>query len=116
MQCTGYFSAVYDEYLSNMVERFLEVLMDDFSVFENDFEECMHHLELMQIRCKEKNLVLNWKKCNFIVKRRIVLGHVTSEKGIELYKAKIDMKSNLPPPQTVKHMRSFLGHAGFLGD
>jgi hypothetical protein len=42
-----------------MVERFLEIFMDDFSVFGSTFEECLHHLTLVLERCKEKNLVLN---------------------------------------------------------
>jgi hypothetical protein len=40
---------------SDMVERFLEVFMDDFSVFGSSFEECLHHLTLVLVRCKEKN-------------------------------------------------------------
>jgi hypothetical protein len=52
---------------SDMVERFLEVFMDDFSVFKSSFEECLHHLTLVLVRCKEKNLVLNWEKCHFMV-------------------------------------------------
>jgi hypothetical protein len=44
---------------SDMVERFLEVFMDDFSVFGSSFEECLHHLTLVLVRYKEKNLVLN---------------------------------------------------------
>jgi hypothetical protein len=47
---------------SNMVERFLEVFMDDFLVFGSSFEECLHHLTLVLVRCKAKNLVLNWEK------------------------------------------------------
>ena len=48
-----------------------------------------------------------------MVKKGIVLGHVVSEKGIEVDKAKVDLISSLPPPKTVKEIRSFLGHAGF---
>ena len=48
-----------------------------------------------------------------MVKKGIVLGHVISDQGIEVDKAKIDLISNLPPPRTVKEIRSFLGHAGF---
>jgi hypothetical protein len=44
---------------SDMVERFLEIFMDDFSVFGSTFEECLHHLTLVLVRCKEQNLVLN---------------------------------------------------------
>ena len=98
---------------SDMVEHFLEVFMDDFSVHGSSFKECLHHLSLVLIRCKEKNLILNWEKCHFMVKKGIVLGHVISDQGIEVDKAKIDLISNLPPPRTVKEIRSFLGHAGF---
>jgi hypothetical protein len=98
---------------SDMVERHLEIFMDDFSVFGSSFGECLHHLTLVLIRCKEKNLVLNWEKCHFMVKQGIVLGHVISSKGIEVDKAKVDLISSLPPPQAVKDIRSFLGHAGF---
>jgi hypothetical protein len=48
-----------------------------------------------------------------MVKYGIVLGHVISHRGIEVDKAKVDLISNLPPPRTVKEIRSFLGHAGF---
>ena len=34
-------------------------------------------------------------------------------RGIEVDKAKIDVIKKLPPPMTVKGVRSFLGHAGF---
>jgi hypothetical protein len=73
----------------------------------------LHHLTLVLVRCKEKNLVLNWEKCHFMVQQGIVLGHVISRRGIEVDKAKVDLISNLPPPRTVKEVLSFLGHAGF---
>ncbi|KAK9011205.1 hypothetical protein V6N11_044059 [Hibiscus sabdariffa] len=43
----------------------------------------------------------------------IVLGHKIYSKGIEVDRAKIDIISKLPPPTTVKGIRSFLWHAGF---
>jgi hypothetical protein len=98
---------------SDMVELFLEIFMDDFSVFGSSFKECLHRLTLVFVRCKEKNLLLNWEKCHFMVKQGIVLGHIISHRGIEVDKAKVDLISNLPPPRTMKDARSFLGHAGF---
>jgi hypothetical protein len=96
-----------------MVERHLEIFMDDFSVFGSSFGECLHHLTLVLVRCKEKNLVLNWEKCHFMVKQGIVLGHVISFKGIEVDKARVDLISSLSPPRIVKEIRSFLGCARF---
>ena len=43
----------------------------------------------------------------------MVLGHVISAKGIEVDKAKIEVIERLPPPTSVKGVRSFLGHGGF---
>ncbi|KAG9450268.1 hypothetical protein H6P81_010233 [Aristolochia fimbriata] len=79
------------------------------------FEEKMviEHLKLVLKRCEEKKLVLNWEKCHFMVRDGIVLGHKISEKGIEVDKAKIEVIEKLPPPTSVKGIRSFLGHASF---
>ena len=45
--------------------------------------------------------------------RRIALGHIISDKGIEVDKVKVDLISNLSSPRTVKEIRSFLEHTGF---
>ncbi|GJT75480.1 DNA-directed DNA polymerase [Tanacetum coccineum] len=72
----------------DMVEDFMKVFMDDFSVFGNSFEQCLNNLDKMLGRCEETNLVLNWEKCHFMVKECIVLGHKISGKGIKVDKAK----------------------------
>jgi hypothetical protein len=51
-------------------------------------------------------------KVHFMVKQGIVLGHVISERGIEVEKAKVETVKQLSPPTDVKSLRSFLGHAG----
>ncbi|CAN6586193.1 unnamed protein product [Malus baccata var. baccata] len=98
---------------SDYVEKIIEVFMDDFSVFGDSFDGCLHNLSLILKRCVETNLVLNWEKCHFMVKQGIVLGHIVSENGIEVDKSKIDLVRHLPSPTSVREVRSFLGHAGF---
>ena len=98
---------------SDLVERIMEVYMDDITVYGENFEECLVNLETILHRCIKKNLVLNWEKCHFIVSQGIVLGHIISEKGIEVDKAKVDLISKLPQPTNVKTVRQFLGHASF---
>ncbi|GJV70860.1 reverse transcriptase domain-containing protein [Tanacetum coccineum] len=97
----------------DMVEKTMEVFMDDFSVFGNSFENCLSRLDKMLQRCEDTNLCLNWEKSHFMVKEGIVLGHKISKNGIEVDKAKVDVIAKLPHPTTVKGVRSFLGHAGF---
>ncbi|GJS76737.1 reverse transcriptase domain-containing protein [Tanacetum coccineum] len=97
----------------DMVEDFMEVFMDDFTVFGNSFDCCLANIDRMLARCEETNLVLNWEKCHFMVKEGIVSGHKISGAGIEVDRAKIDVIAKLPYPTNVKGVRSFLGHAEF---
>ena len=98
---------------SDMVERTIEVFMDDFSVVELSFDDYLENLRAMLRRCEETNLVLKWEKCHFMVREGIVLGHKISTRGIEVDIVKVEVIEKLPPPTSVQGIRSFLGHAGF---
>ncbi|RVW31950.1 Retrovirus-related Pol polyprotein from transposon 17.6 [Vitis vinifera] len=98
---------------SDMVERIMEVFMDDITVYGGSYKECLLHLEAVLQRCIEKDLVLNWEKCHFMVQQGIALGHIISKNGIEVDKAKVELIVKLPPPTNVKGIRQFLGHVGF---
>ena len=91
----------------------MEVFMEDFSVYGKTFDHCLENLDKVLQRWAEKDLVLNWEKCHFMVREGIVLGHHVSERGIEVDRAKIEVIENLPPPVNVKGIRIFLGHVGF---
>lgn len=49
---------------SDMVEKTIEVFMHYFSVFDNNFDECLLNLDKVLQRCEKPNLVLNWDKCH----------------------------------------------------
>nr|KYP75218.1 Retrovirus-related Pol polyprotein from transposon 17.6 [Cajanus cajan] len=87
---------------SNLVEKSIEVFMDDFSMFGSSFDECLANLEVMLRRYLETNLILNWEKIHFMVTEGIVLGHKISHKGIEVDPAKVKVIKKLPPPINVK--------------
>ena len=98
---------------SDMVEKTIEVFMDDFSVLGSSFDNCLENLRSVSIRCQETNLVLNWEKFHFMVQEGIVLGLRISARGIKVDRAKIETIEKLPPPSSVKRIRSFLSHTGF---
>ncbi|RDX84062.1 Retrovirus-related Pol polyprotein from transposon opus, partial [Mucuna pruriens] len=91
----------------------MEVFVDDFIVYTYSFEACLSNLSKVLKRCIDTNLVLNFEKCHFMVTEGIVLGHLVSNRGIEVDKSKIDIITSLPNPTIVREVRSFLGHAGF---
>nr|GEY23610.1 DNA-directed DNA polymerase [Tanacetum cinerariifolium] len=85
-----------------MVEKTMEVFMDDFSVFGNSFENCLSLLDKMLQRCEDTSVYLNWEKSHFMVKEGIVLGHKISKNRIKVDKAKVNVIAKLPHPTTVK--------------
>ncbi|GJV69159.1 reverse transcriptase domain-containing protein [Tanacetum coccineum] len=46
----------------DMIEKTMEVFMDDFSVFGDSFDSCLSNLEKMLKWCEDTNLVLNWER------------------------------------------------------
>ena len=52
---------------SDLVEEVMEIFMDDFIVYGSSFEQCLNNLETILLRCKAKQLALNWEKCHFMV-------------------------------------------------
>jgi hypothetical protein len=72
-----------------MIEEIMEVFMDDFSIYRKTFDDYLENLDRVWQRCEEKQLVLNWDKCHFMVREGIVLGHLVSERDIEVDGAKI---------------------------
>ena len=91
----------------------LDVSIDDFFVFGNDFDNCLAHLMKILEICVRKRLVLSWEKSHFMVREGVVLRHIVSGKGLEVDKAQIEIIQNLPLPATIQDLRSFLGHIGF---
>ncbi|KAA3483083.1 protein NYNRIN-like [Gossypium australe] len=87
---------MYDGNFSDMVDKFLELFMDDFSMFRDTYDNGLGNLTKVLRRCEETNLVLNWEK-----------------RSIKIDKVKVDVIEKLPPPTFVKGVRSFLGHVGY---
>lgn len=95
------------------IENCMEVFMDNFTVYGYSFDACLNSLNMVLERCIEIDLVLNYEKCNFMVKLGIVLGHMISEKEISLDPAKIDVISTLSYSSCICEICYFLGHADF---
>ena len=70
-------------------------------------------MSLVLERCKERNLVLNWEKCHFMVQEGVVRRHCVSKEILEVDTAKVSTIETLVTPPTVRGVRIFLGHAGF---
>ena len=101
--------AIFSDFLGDS----LEVFMENFSVFGNDFDICLAHLTKILEVCVKKRLVLSWEKSHFMVREGVVPRHLVSGKGLEVDRAKIEVIQNLPLPKKLRDLRSCLGHVGF---
>ncbi|GAA0185536.1 hypothetical protein LIER_32824 [Lithospermum erythrorhizon] len=90
---------------SDLIEKCIEIFMDDFFGFGSSFDNFLFNLGLLMKRCDETNLVLNWEKYHFLVQEGILLGHKISSRGIEVDKAKVEVIEKLPPPMYVKDIK-----------
>ena len=98
---------------SDLVEDIMDVFMDNFSVFETSFTHCFNNLNTVLEICQDKNMLLNWEKCQFMVHEGIVLGHLISKEDLEVDKENIFSIESLVLLMNVKGVRSFLGHPSF---
>ena len=87
----------------------MELFMDDITIYGSTFDECLVNLEAVLNRCIEKDLVLNWEKCHFMVQQGIVLGHIISKQGIEVDKVKVELIVKLPSPGNSLAMPGSIG-------
>ena len=74
----GTFQRCMMSMFSDLIKKIMEIFMDDFTVYGQGFEECLNNLEAVLKRCLEHSLIINWKKCHFLVEEGIVLGHFTT--------------------------------------
>ncbi|GJX23761.1 reverse transcriptase domain-containing protein [Tanacetum coccineum] len=86
----------------DMIEEFVKVFMEDFSVFGDFFDKCLNNLNKMLQRCKDAHLVLNWKNVTSWSKKELFLDTKCLAQDLKLTKQKIDVISKLPPPTNIK--------------
>jgi len=71
------------------------------------FDHCLNNLSKVLQRSEDMNLVLNYEKCHLIVQEGVFLGHVISNRGIEVDKANVEVIEKLMPPSSIKGVRNF---------
>ena len=65
----------------------LEVFMDNFSIFGDDFDSFLAHLTKILKVCVKKQLASSGEKSHFMVWEGVVLGHLVSGKRLEVDRA-----------------------------
>lgn len=89
------------------------VFIDDVIIFGKTFEEHLHNIQLVFNKIKEATLKIAPSKCQFFKRKVKFIGHIVSERGIEIDTEKTDKVVNWPKPRTPEDVRRFLGFVGY---
>ena len=88
--------------------------MDGIMVNSETREGHFEALDKFLARLEKYNLRLNSKKCIFGVTSGKLLGHIVSERGIEVDPDKIKAIQEMPVPKTEKDVRGFIGKLQYI--
>ena len=94
---------------SKQLGRFMFAYIDDLIIYSKNMDEHVDHLKEVFRTISESGFKLGLEKCQFAKPSVRYLGHVISEKGIQVDPTKTKAISNMPVPRSVKHVRRFLG-------
>ena len=76
-------TALFSKFLRDSIE----VFMDYFFIFRNNFNSCLAYLtKILKVYVK-KQLALSWEKSHFMLREGVVLGHLVLGKGLEVNKS-----------------------------
>ena len=100
---------VFQPYL----DRFIIVFIDDILIYSRTEDEHEEHLNLALQTLREHKLYAKFSKCDFWIREVSFLGHVVSERGVEVDQKKVEAITQWPRPTSASEIRSFLGLAGY---
>ncbi|KAH0722292.1 hypothetical protein KY290_004974 [Solanum tuberosum] len=100
---------VFRQYL----DMFVIVFIDDILIYSRSENEYMDHLRIVLQVLKDHQVFAKFSKCEFWLRSVPFLGHIVSNKGIEVDPKKTNAFKSWPRPLTPSDIRSFLGLAGY---
>ena len=98
----------------DMMHRNVEVYVDDMILKSRGRADHLAALERFFERIWKLRLRLNPKKCTFRVTFGKLLGHMVSERGIEIDLNKIKAILDMPVLRTEKEIMGFLGRLQYI--
>lgn len=95
------------------IDKFVIIYLDDVLIYSRNKEEHAEHLRLVLTVLRDNQLWGKLGKCDFYKSTIKFVGHVISKDGISVHPDKIKALIDWPTPQTVQHVRQFLGLATY---
>lgn len=107
------FSRVMSLAMSGLANEKCFVYLDDIVVFSKDLRSHIANLKAVFNRLREVNLKLNPKKCQFLRREVLYLGHLITANGISPDPSKITAVKNFPIPTNADEVKRFVAFANY---
>ena len=92
------FQSLMTKVLKNLNFKIALVYIDDLLIFSKDFDQHLHHLNLVFDNLRSANLTLHPAKCKFATKQVKYLGHIVSKDGLRVNPENTDKIRNCKSP------------------
>jgi hypothetical protein len=109
----AYFMNLMNKVFMEYLDQFVVVFVEDILVYSQNEEAHGNHLRLVLQKFRDNQLYAKFSKCDFWLKEVAFLGHIITNRGINVDPGKISEILNWKQPTDVSKIRSFLGLAGY---
>ncbi|WVZ54261.1 hypothetical protein U9M48_005086 [Paspalum notatum var. saurae] len=109
----AYFMNLMNLILKEELDQFVVVFTDDILIYSKAYEEHGKHLRVVLEKLRKNQLFGKFSKCEFLLEKISLLGHVWTTEGVLVDPEKIEAVSNWKTPRNVTEIRSFLGLAKY---
>ncbi|WVZ70482.1 hypothetical protein U9M48_019146 [Paspalum notatum var. saurae] len=109
----AYFMNLMNRILKEELDQFVVVFTDDILIYSKTYEEHGKHLRVVLEKLRKNQLFGKFSKCEFLLEKITLLGHVWTTEGVSVDPEKIEAVSNWKTPRNVTEIRSFLGLAKY---
>lgn len=107
------FMILVDDILQPFTNAFVVVYLDDIFIFNQSWEEHLHHIQQGLQTCRKHKMCANLEKCTFGLTYVQYLGYIIDYQGVHVDPSKIQFIQDWPAPTTLIELRIFLGLANF---
>ena len=94
--------------------KFVVIFLDDILVYSRTLQEHARHVRFVLETLRDKQFYAKISKCEFFKKSITYLGHLITERGVEIDPSRIEKIKLWPTLRNIREVRSFLGFVGFL--
>lgn len=108
------FQSVMNDVFREYLGKFVLVYLDDILVYSKTKDEHIGHLEIVLDLLRKHKFYAKLRKCQFLTKELLYLGHIISDKGVQPDPQKIAALGSWQKPTNVHEVRSFLGFGNYF--